>query len=1284
MNKANPVSFAQRRLWLLHHFEEESTAYNVINAFTINGSLDEVLLKKSVSFMFERHEIFRTAILETSDGLIQRVQPNVLVPIKEADFTEVREEEKDAKAKAFFMNIANHSFDLASPPLANFGLIKLKEEVAIFIINIHHIITDGWSQKIFCEELFQIYTNLVAQQEIALAEVVGSYVEFTNENNAVIQSSKDTLRNYWIKKLEDKPSLIELPFDKLRKSVQTFNGKRIQFKVAADIESKITALIKKFKFGTSYSFYMTVFKILLYKISGQKELVIGAPVFGRNNSKYFNTIGFFANTVVFKTALKNSETFAEYHKKVFTEIMYSISHQEYPFDLIVEELFSDRDISTSPVFNVMVAYNNTFTDTTPMTFSPGELTISEYQHAMEYNMSKFDMTFFINDDDDEKLITLEYNTDLFEEKTILNFIANFEVLLDEIIQNPFDAISNYSCLSPADQTLIAANGATKIPPTYHNILEAIEVNVTANPEKKAVVFGEDSLTYKELDTLSNALANHLIKDIQVKQGEVIGVSLDRSANMLVAMLAILKTRTAYLALDPYYPKDRVHHILEDSQVKTIITDSANIDLFTTAYQTINMDNLDLKTKTTDALPFEISEDALHDILYVIYTSGTLGLPNGAMLSHGTLLNLIEWQMHQTTIDASKNVLQFTSINFCVSFQEIFITLCSGGTVHLIDEMKRQDINYLINFIDTNKINVLYLPFSYLNFLFNEIKDTEFGTSLEHIITAGEQLKISSGLKKYIEEHKNLKIHNHYGSSEMHVVSAYTIDHKNLNAERPPIGNPITNIGIFIVDEDKQPVPQGSWGELHVEGCFEVDGYINNKELTDKKVLHVPEIKFTDKKLYKTGDIGRFNSDGNIELKGRKDSQIKIRGFRVELGEIENILLSYTGINNCVVVAQGDEENKRLVAYIESALNIAEIKLKLKSSLPNYMVPYIHLIDKIPLMPNGKTDRSQLPEIKITSEKEVVAPKTPQEKQFHAHWKEILKNDDFGITDNFFEIGGNSLLAIRLTSKIKEELNIDIPLINIFLYPTISELIEFTSQNAARMHANSSVKIFTSTIDIEKDIMLFIPPVSGDLSQMSSLITYYSKDINCIGLEYPNSHAPTIDAIEEFCEIYKKEFQEIKMLPTQKIYIVGYSMGTQIAYELSKWISPQYETQLILIDSIPAKGTLELSKETALKKSINKHILNFETLSEEEVTLFTHKIFENLKILSKYTVKGIVNCNIIAIASEENSTEIKKWNEFTTGKFKTHVIAGTNHFNILTKDTEVIKIIENAITVLQQN
>jgi fengycin family lipopeptide synthetase D len=1043
------LSYAQRRLWVLCQFEEDSTAYNIPGAIMLSGLLRKDALEKAIQALAHRHESLRTAFISIDGDPYQKIINDFTYNLEEIDLAHLDDETKEKKTRAIYTQHANKAFNLEKAPLFQFKLIRLQERSYLLIHNVHHIISDGWSQGIIHNETIRLYNAFLSRKEFPLAPLRLQYKDYTYWHNRIIaEGFFNASREYWWEKFKDKPNGIELPLDYSRKPIQTFNGGRVTF----TIDKQRTSQLYRLSLQEDATFFMsllTLVCIFLYRYSGQTDIIIGAPIANRKHPELHQMIGFLVNTLIYRNRVTPGDSFRELLGKVKQDALACYKYQDYPFDLLVELLELDRDLSQSPLFNVMLAHNNTETQNIDLQMEG--MTPSEYPHGTDFNMSKFDLIFFMDEFNDEVYTRIEYNSDLFEHSTIRRMADNFLILLDSIIAGYDAPVFSLKLLSDTqyDQVISQFNETGySFPPL--SLQELFEQQAVKSGEKTAVVFNDDSITYAGLDKKTNRLAHYLKRKYHIKPNDVIGVSMDRSIRMIVVLMGIIKSGAAYLAVDPTYPRERVLHVLSDSRSDLLIIDKMRPELFGNYTGQI----LDIYehgeeiSRESHQNPDPVNQPA--DILYVNYTSGSTGTPNGAMLSHDCLTNLIQWQNQRTSIDCSLRCLQFTSINFCVSFQEIMGTLTSGGELYLIGDIERQDIDYLMNFLSKNQVEVLFLPFSYLNFLFNESSrwHQAFNHNLKHIITAGEQLKITVGLKRFLDKNPGLKLHNHYGSTEMHVVTSYTLDAST--AERtpiPPAGKPIGNVSIYILDEYFNPVPVGVWGELLVAGSSQVLGYINNSALNRQKLVKHARLsaRHNNQRFFRSGDIGRWLPDGNIELRGRKDFQVKIRGFRVEPGEIESKILSIENVKECVVVVKEDKaRQKYLAAYISvDNIQLPEIKKKLAEELPQYMVPRLILLDNLPLMPNGKVDRERLPEPEADMQTDYTAPRDEVEKNLARIWSGILEMETglIGIDADFFELGGHSLKATVLTSKLHKEFQVKVKLLDVFQASTIRELAE---------------------------------------------------------------------------------------------------------------------------------------------------------------------------------------------------------------------------------------------------
>ncbi|UCJ07593.1 amino acid adenylation domain-containing protein [Chitinophaga pendula] len=1038
------LSHAQRRIWVLCQFKEDNAAYNMPYAAVIRGALQPAVMEAAITLLMNRHESLRTVFISVNGIPYQQIRVDMPAPILFEDLTGLDEAERQQQAAHLFEQDAESPFDIERGPLFQFHLLKMKETEYLLIVVIHHIISDGWSQGILGNELITIYNSLHSGLTPVLPAIPVQYKDYSHWHNALIEAGHfSDQEHYWLDKLKDKPNGIVLPADFSRQSVQTFNGKRITFSLGTTVTESLNRISSEQQ-ATLYMTLMSIVNIFLYKYTGQQDIILGLPIAARKREELHGTIGFMVNTIIFRLLLQPDDKFPDFLQQVKKELLESYEHQDYPFDMLVEKLDMERNLSQSPLFNVMVAYNNT--DLTEDDLELTDTVSYEYEQADDFNMSKFDLIFFIQQGITDVVVSLEYNSDLFEEATAARMANNFRHLCEKICLLPNLALRQLNVVRPEEeQQLVQTFNDTYKDYGAQNIIDLFEVAALQYADREAVRFGKVSVSYRVLNEQANRLAHHLIDKEGVRPGDIIGLALERSVNMIITLIAIVKTGAAYVAIDPGYPVERIRYMIQDSGVSILFADRQEM-MLEQGYdgKIILVEEAMAHCHTApDSNPTpDIDPESS---LYIIYTSGSTGTPNGAVLSHGLLANLIIWQLQDSGIDPGLSCLQFTSVNFCVSFQEIFSTLCSGGLLHLIGEVERQDIEYLAGFLSQHAIEVLYLPFSYLNFLFNE-PDSALHShhfSLRHIITAGEQLKITTGLRRFLTKYPHIKLHNHYGSSEMHVVSYYTMDVNTLDDKAvPPAGKPVGNTAIYILDESKNIVPVGTWGEVCISGSYEVKGYLNNAALTAARLFDHPLYSKNSHRLYCSGDIGRRLADGNIEIKGRKDGQIKIRGFRVEPGEVETVIFSYRHTKDAVVVVKEDGRGQFvLLAYVVLlGGSIQELKEYISGTLPGYMVPRFIQLEVLPLMPNGKVDRAALPE---PPESELVtrfvAPRNEKESRLTVLWKDILGVTTVGVLDNFFELGGHSLKATRLVSSIYQSFGQKLELINVFKNPTIEAL-----------------------------------------------------------------------------------------------------------------------------------------------------------------------------------------------------------------------------------------------------
>lgn len=1018
------ISSSQKRVFMLQNFEAENIGYNISGAITIEGHLDKKKLEEAFQMLIERHEAFRTSFEIHDEEVIQKIHSTINFQLSHF---QSEESQVNSLIKKFIA-----PFDLTKAPLFRTGLIRLKENKHILVLDMHHIIADGTSMGIIIKEFTKLYEGITLQKlRIQYKEYAAWQIEQMGSQ------VMDVHKKYWLKRFKEEIPVLNIHSDNPRTSVQTFEGDTLHFTIDKELTAKVKTLAKNTD-TTVYMILLAAYTILLSKYSNQEDIVIGSPIAGRNHENFKEIVGMFVNTLPMRNFPKGEKTFQEFLEEVKENALQAYEHQQYPFDELVDQLKIQRDSSRNPLFDVLFAMQN---------MDIPEIQIEGLQFAsylFHNKIAKFDLSLFVSEVEDMLAFQMEYSTTLYSKETIERLTKGLIQIIKQIVDNPKTLLLDLDILSEEDKNFLIneKSNKNKIDVEEKTIHQRFEEQAERTPNHIALNFENRIMTYKELNEKANQLARVLRKK-GVKADTIVGLMIERSFEMVIGLLAIMKAGGAYLPIDMEYPKERIYYMLQDSKANYILTQK---DLNTDYHfqcQCIDITDQTIYEECKENLEC-INE--LEDLIYVIYTSGSTGMPKGVMLEHKNLVNLMNFQLKECDIDFTSKVLQFTTISFDVSFQEIFSTLLSGGELYLIKKELRNDIEKLFNFIKEKQIEILFFPTAFLKFIMSEEEYLEkLSQNIKHIITAGEQLIISEGFKKYLKENK-VFLHNHYGPSEAHVVSSLTIDPEGIIPSAPSIGSPIINTSIYIMDRFQRLQPMGVAGELYISGESVGRGYVNKSELTLERFTQDPFKN--EKRMYRTGDLARWHADGNLEFIGRIDDQVKIRGHRIEISEIEIQLLKYAAIKEAAVVAKKDEKGtNELFAYIVSngKVSASEVRAYLLQSLPEYMIPsYFINLQNMPLTPNGKIDRKALPEFEGTMDvcKKHVEPTTSLEKKLAQIWSEILKVKDIGITENFFELGGHSLRATILLSKIHKEFEVEIPLKEMFKAPTIQELAAY--------------------------------------------------------------------------------------------------------------------------------------------------------------------------------------------------------------------------------------------------
>ncbi|WP_270169189.1 non-ribosomal peptide synthetase [Paenibacillus sp. SYP-B4298] len=1032
VSEVYPVAPAQRRLYFIEQMEQVGTAYNAPFVFRIDGEVSHERLEQSLRALIARHDALRTSLHWERDEIVQRVHTDVPFELLQMD---VSEQELDASLRACIQ-----PFDLSSAPLLRAWLFRLSPERRVLLIDVHHIIVDGISANLLFEELSSLY-NGESLPELRIG--FSDYAVWCNREER--QPYRPNAAEYWARTLSGELPILQFPSSKDRPAKLSYEGDTISLQLPMDTVMQL----KRFAAERGATLYMVLFaayQTLLFRYTNQEDIITGVPVAGRMHEDALRLVGMLVNTLPVRCYPERGKTFAGFLNEVRSALLDTFEHQDYELEELVRSLNAKRDPSRNLLFDTLFVMQNT--GQLELKLAGAKTAVHRYVHPI----AKYDLLVDVNEEADGLRIDLQYSTALFDREEMEAFGDRYVRLLADALNHPDRLLSELALLSTEDthQIVYGLNATAAAYPQELTIHQLFERQAERTPDKTALVFGCRSLTYRQLNERANQLA-HTLRRRGVGRDEIVGLMVERSLEMIVGLLAILKAGGAYVPIDPEYPQERVAYMLENSRTRLLLTQEALAGKLSFGGEILLIDQEEAYSKQNANL-LHVNEP--HDLLYVIYTSGTTGKPKGVMIEHRNIVNLLFYVYQDTNVDYSGHVLQFTTISFDVCSQEIWSTLAAGGTLHLITNELRMNVGELLTVIEERQIEILFMPVSFLKFILNEKAYADrFPSSVKHVITAGEQLIVPEKFREHLRRH-GVYLHNHYGPSETHVVTAYTIDPAGDIPELPPIGRPIANTQIYIVNERMQPQPVMAAGELYIAGHNVGRGYYNNEEMTAERYVTNPFV--SGGIMYKTGDLARWTNEGTIEFLGRLDHQVKIRGFRIELGEVENCLLNHPSVTETIVIAKDDGKGgKYLCAYVVASgeLPVSELRAHVGTSLPDYMIPsHFVQLPKMPLTPNGKTDRKALPEPAAShARREVlIPPSTETEHAIAQVWCEVLQLSEVGIHDNFFELGGHSLKAISVAGRLQQQY--EIRMNDLFEYQTIAELAARLQPKSGHMQA----------------------------------------------------------------------------------------------------------------------------------------------------------------------------------------------------------------------------------------
>ncbi|HZE68262.1 MAG TPA: amino acid adenylation domain-containing protein [Pyrinomonadaceae bacterium] len=1147
-----PVSFAQQRLWFLAQLEPNNHSYNVPQTLRLKGVLNFNALEQTINAIIARHESLRTTFKAIDGQPVQIVSGAHEIKLLFADLKGLPEAEREGEARQLAIAEARRPFDLSRDHPLRAVLVRIEDDDHWLLLTMHHIVSDGWSMGILRRELSSIYEAIATNQRIDLSELPVQYADFAEWQREWLQGKVlEEQLGYWLKSLAGAPSVLKLPTDHPRPARQSFQGASLSLKLS----QKLSRALGEFSQREGVTLFMTTlaaFQTLLFRYTGQEDIVVGTPIAGRNRVEIESLIGFFVNTLALRTNVSGNPTFRQLLGRVREVALGAYAHQDLPFEKLVEELNPERDVSHSPVFQVIFGMQNAPREMPTLS----GLTITRV--ALASRTAKFDLTLFLSETASGLNCWLEYNTDLFEETTISRMLGHFERLLEGIVADPERPILQLPLLTNAERTqLLTERNGTHADFPREPIHKVFERQVELTPNSIAVVSETGQLSYVELDRRANQLA-HYLRKLGVGPDDIVGLCVERSPEMLVGLLGILKAGGAYLPLDPAYPEDRLSFMLEDGGAKVLLTQEHLQERLPAHHaETIFID----RDWAAIAGEREDSPDSIgtaENLAYVMYTSGSTGKPKAVGITHPSVVRLVK-NTNYIQFGPHEVFLQFAPLSFDASTFEIWGSLLNGGRLVVMPPGLVSLAN-LGEAVRQHGVTTLWLTSG----LFQQMIETELESlrGVRQLLAGGDALSVPH-VEQVARELKGCQLINGYGPTENTTFTCcYRVKPGERFAGSIPIGFPISNTQVYILDAQLEPVPIGVVGELYAGGAGLALGYLNDSALTAERFVPDPLSQHLGARLYRTGDLARYRADGSIEFLGRIDHQVKLRGHRIELGEIETALRQYPAVQDAVVTLHhAANGNKHLVGYVVADSNdsefhmASELKGLLKKTLPDYMVPaYFVFLEKLPLTPSGKIDRRALPApsgARPELEKAHIAPRDDLERRLAHIWERILGVQSVGIRDNFFDLGGHSLLAVRLVAEIEKELGQRLPLVSFFQDPSIEYLASLLRQDVSSLSWPTLVEIQAGGPNVPPLFCVSMPNVNA--LGYRSLARYLGANQPVFGLQaqYPEDlegeHSQA--AVNRIATEYLEALRAVR--PMGPYQFIGLCRGAHIAYEMAR-------------------------------------------------------------------------------------------------------------------------------------
>lgn len=1031
-----PISFSQQRLWFLDQFEPGSPVYNISSGMRLSGVLDVAALESALSSVIRRHETLRTSIV-TENG-----EPAAIVHEVDAwtlpvtDLQGLSQAERDSTVRKIAAEESMRSFSLSKGPLIRNRLLVIGPQEHVLIVVVHHIVADGWSLGILVKEIAEFYSASVTGKDVNLTELEVQYTDYAHWQRRWLEGPVlEAQEDYWKTNLKEPLPVLEMPLDRPRPALQTFNGDMVTTALPKPLIDQLQQLARQEK-STLFIVLLAALAALLARYSGQEDVIVGSSSSGRGRTEIEELIGFFINNLVMRTDLSGNPSFRELVSRVREVALGAYANQDVPFERLVEIVPTQRSLSHSPIFQVMFnfqSYPNTDLRLPGLFLSPLKMPIAA---------TRYDLNLDAHEINDGLALFLNYNTDLFDKETVERLLSHFANFLEAAVEDPEVRLSDVRLLSEDEERVLLHDRNDTVENFADGVLVTLlEAQAVTNPQAVAAEFEAARLSYEQLNCRANQVACRL-QELGVGPGILVGICVRRSLDMLIGLLGILKSGGAYVPLDPGYPADRLAFMIEDSGLSVLVTEQECCDLLPDGAQhrvVLDSHARELAGLPTRNLDIDIQPS---DLAYVIYTSGSTGKPKGVQIPHRALINFLHSMAREPGLGADDRLLAVTTISFDISGLELYLPLLRGARVVLASRDDCVDGSRLRSLIKQSGATVMQATPATWRLLLESGWSDGAGIKL---LCGGEALPRDLADKLLAT---GAEVWNLYGPTETTIWSTiWRVVADGIIA----IGRPIANTEIYILDQNYNLVPPGVAGELFIGGQGLANGYLNRPELTAERFLTNPFSEDPEARMYRTGDLARYRGDGTIECLGRIDHQVKLHGFRIELGEIEAALASHEQLEQTAVVVREDRPgDRRLVAYLvatgENAPDHGELRRHLQEMLPAYMVPSAFVfLAELPLTPNGKVDRKSLPapdSERPELESAYVAPKGDLEQSIIGAWQDVLQLEKIGVQDNFFDLGGNSLLIVRLQAKLTEILAQNIPIVELFQKPTVQSLAQY--------------------------------------------------------------------------------------------------------------------------------------------------------------------------------------------------------------------------------------------------